>query len=178
MKFLAVDFETANYYRNSACAIGLVLVENNQIIDQRSYLIRPPQNWFVFTDIHGLTWKDVKDEPAFDKVWDKISHYWEGIDFAVAHNSSFDSSVLKACCEHYRIEKPDVNFLCTVKIARQLWNIFPTKLPDVCSRFNIPLNHHDALSDTLACANIMINALKDGFTLNSLNTNKNRVKFR
>jgi DNA polymerase-3 subunit epsilon len=163
MKFLAIDFETANYFRNSACAIGLVLVENNEIIEKRSYLIKPPQKWFVFTDIHGLTWDDVKDEPTFDIVWEKIKHYWEGIDFVVAHNSSFDSSVLRACCDHYSIKSPNISFHCTVRISRQLWGIHPTKLPDVCSRFKIPLNHHDALSDTLACAQIMIQAIKDGY---------------
>jgi DNA polymerase-3 subunit epsilon len=42
MNFLALDFETANYYRDSACALGLVRVENNEIVDRASFLIRPP----------------------------------------------------------------------------------------------------------------------------------------
>lgn len=29
--FVALDFETANHYRDSACAIGLVRVEDSQI---------------------------------------------------------------------------------------------------------------------------------------------------
>jgi DNA polymerase-3 subunit epsilon len=165
MKFLAVDFETANYYRNSACAIGLVLVENNKIIDQCSHLIRPPQNWFIFTDIHGLSWNDVKNEPTFDIVWDRIKSYFEGIDFAAAHNASFDSGVLAACCEYYSLAKPKIDFRCTVQIARRMWKIYPTKLPNVCSHFNIPLNHHEALSDTLACAKIMMQAINDGFQI-------------
>jgi DNA polymerase III epsilon subunit-like protein len=31
MNFLALDFETANYYCDSACALGLVRVEDNEI---------------------------------------------------------------------------------------------------------------------------------------------------
>jgi DNA polymerase-3 subunit epsilon len=46
--FVALDFETANRYRDSACAIGLVRVENNQIVEKVSYLIRPPQRQFEF----------------------------------------------------------------------------------------------------------------------------------
>ena len=34
MNFLALDFETANYYRDSACALGLVRVENDKIVDR------------------------------------------------------------------------------------------------------------------------------------------------
>ena len=31
--FVALDFETANQYRSSVCSIGLVFVENNEIVD-------------------------------------------------------------------------------------------------------------------------------------------------
>jgi len=79
----------------------------------------------------------------------------------VAHNSSFDEGVLKACCQYYGIEYPGYRFQCTVKIARKLWNIYPTKLNLVCKHFNIPLNHHEAGSDTEACAQIMIRAIKE-----------------
>lgn len=159
--FLAIDFETANYYRNSACAVGLVKVKNNKIIKKKDFLIRPPQKEFHFTYIHGITWNDVKNEARFNELWPKIKPFFSGIDFVVAHNASFDKSVLRKCCEHYNIEFPQTQFLCTVQLSRKLWNIYPTNLPSVCSHFNIPLNHHDALSDTEACAQIMLNAVKD-----------------
>jgi DNA polymerase-3 subunit epsilon len=165
MKFLALDFETANDYRNSACAIGLVLVENLKIISKAYHLIQPPQKWFKFTYIHGITWDQVKDEPAFDTVWKRIKPFWKGIDFATAHNASFDSSVLSACCQHYGIIKPEINFRCTMWASRKMWNIHPTDLSNVCKHFKIELNHHEALSDATACAKIMINAIKDGYAI-------------
>lgn len=161
LSFLAIDFETANYYRNSACAVGLVKVKNNEILKKKVFLIKPPQKEFHFTYIHGITWNDVKNESRFDELWPKIKPFFNGIDFVVAHNASFDKSVLRKCCEHYDIEFPQTNFLCTVQLSRKLWNIYPTNLPSVCNHFNIPLNHHDALSDTEACAQIMLNAVKD-----------------
>lgn len=161
MKFLAIDFETANYQRDSACAIGLVLVENNEIKEKQTHLIKPPTNWFVFTDLHGISWNDVKDSPNFGKLWPEIKPLFDEADFLAAHNSSFDEGVLRACCKLYGIEYPDIPFQCTVKISRKLWGIYPTKLNLVCEHFNIPLNHHEAGSDTEACAQIMIRAIKE-----------------
>jgi DNA polymerase-3 subunit epsilon len=155
-KFLAIDFETANQYRNSACSIGLVRVENNQIVHKSVHLIRPPYKSFTFTYIHGLSWEDVKTAPPFDEVWTEIKPYFEGVDFLAAHNASFDSSVLKACCARYDIQAPSLPFACTMKLARKTWNLYPTKLSDVCRYLEIQLNHHEALSDANACAQIII----------------------
>lgn len=162
MNFLAIDFETANYSRNSACAIGLVRVENLSVVKRAVYLIKPPENHFVFTYLHGISWEEVKNEPAFPAIWSKIQPLFRDIDFAVAHNASFDREVLRSCCAHYEIEPPGVDFRCTMQIARRVWKIRPTKLSDVCRHLRIPLKHHEALSDTLACARIMIEALRMG----------------
>lgn len=163
MRFLAIDFETANYYRDSACAIGLALVENNMLVESVSYHIKPPSKWFVFTDLHGISWRDVKDQPTFAELWPMISKYFANLDFVVAHNASFDRGVLKACCKTNNIDMPDLKFNCTVDISRQVWKIYPTKLNIVCEHFGIPLDHHNALSDTLACAQIMVRAIEDGW---------------
>ena len=162
MNFLAIDFETANYYADSACAIGLVRVEDGAIVDSQTHLIKPPSSWFHFTYLYGISYDDVVDEPAFDSVWAKIKPLFKNIDFLVAHNSGFDENVLRKCCERYGVEYPDIRFKCTVKLSRQLWGIYPTKLNNVCEHFGIPLNHHDAGSDTMACALIMIKALEEG----------------
>jgi DNA polymerase-3 subunit epsilon len=160
MRFLAIDFETSNSHRDSACAVGLVVVENGEISREASYLIRPPTDWFAFTWLHGISWEDVKGEPTFKELWGEIEPLFRNIDFAVAHNASFDRSVLKACCEQAGISAPDVDFKCTMLLSRKIWKIYPTKLPDVCARFGIELRHHQALSDTRACARIMIHALR------------------
>ena len=161
MNFLALDFETANYYRDSACALGLVRVENNKIIEKESLLIRPPYKWFVFTYLHGISWEDVENVPTFKQHWKSIKPFFKGIDFAVAHNASFDKGVLHACCERHGINVPDVDFQCTMKLSRRVFGLYPTNLPAVCDKFDISLHHHDALSDTMACAKIMIKILKE-----------------
>ncbi|MBW4657333.1 MAG: 3'-5' exonuclease [Drouetiella hepatica Uher 2000/2452] len=156
--FLALDFETANRSANSACAIGLVRVENDQIVEQSHFLIRPPQRWFEFTNIHGICWEDVAEQPDFGELWSVLAQHLSGVDFIAAHNAPFDRRVLYACCETYGISKPAQEFLCTVQLARRVWQIHPTKLPNVCARLNISLDHHQALSDASACAQIVIAA--------------------
>ena len=160
MKFLAIDFETADYGSDSACAVGLVRVEEGEIVRREFYLIRPPRPQIHFTYLHGIAWEDVKDQPDFAGVWPKMENMMEGVDFLVAHNAPFDKGVLSACCRSAGIEPPDIPFECTVKTSRKVWGIYPTNLPAVCRHFGIPLNHHDAASDTEACAEIMIRALE------------------
>lgn len=158
VNFLALDFETANRYSNSACAIGLVRVEANQIVQRDYFLIRPPQRWFEFTSIHNIQWHDVVTQPDFGELWDTLSPHFHEIDFIAAHNASFDRRVLHSCCDTYGIHRPLQDFICTVKLARQTWKIYPTKLPHVCEHLGILLDHHQALSDAEACARIVIAA--------------------
>ncbi len=160
MNFVAIDFETASYAQNSACSVGLVKVVNGEIVESVVHLIRPPSRDFVFTYIHDLTWKDVKDAPDFGALWPRIAPMFEGAEFLAAHNASFDRGVLTACRATYGIDTAPPPFRCTVQLSRKTWNIFPTKLPDVCRELGIELNHHEALSDAVACARIVLAAEK------------------
>jgi DNA polymerase III subunit epsilon len=158
MNFVAIDFETANLNADSACAIGLVKVENFQVVEQVEYLIRPPTNWFQFTYIHDIDWSMVVDQPTFGELHPQIDKFLAGADFLAAHNASFDRKVLAACRATYQIDRQPHKYLCTVQLARQQWQIRPTKLSDVCHQLNIKLQHHNALSDAHACAQIIIAA--------------------
>ena len=154
--FVAIDFETANRYRNSACAISLVKVENNKIVDTLTQLLRPPLLHFEFTYIHGITAQDVVQAPSYIEFHEKLLHFVEGASFLAAHNASFDSSVLNALCRHWNLQAPGLSWQCTVKLARSTWGVYPTRLPDVCNHLNIALKHHDATSDATACARIVL----------------------
>ncbi|MBD2259406.1 3'-5' exonuclease [Pseudanabaena sp. FACHB-2040] len=156
--FVAIDFETADRCRDSACSIGLVRVEEGKVVDKVHYLIRPPRQHIEFTYIHGIAWRDVAGEPSFAELWPTLEPMFEGVDFLAAHNASFDRGVLSACCNAHNLTPPSSAFICTVKLARDTWNIRPTKLPNVCEYLGIPLKHHDALSDAEACARIVISA--------------------
>lgn len=158
--FVAIDFETANYRGDSACSVGLVRVRAGEIVETAVHLIRPPTREFAFTHIHGLTWNDVANSDDFGALWPKLAVFLDGADFLAAHNASFDRGVLRSCCARYGIAPPELPFRCTVQVARRVWNLYPTKLSDVCRSLGIALNHHEALSDAMACARIMLAADK------------------
>ncbi len=160
--FVALDFETADSGRDSACAVAAVRVERNQIVRRFSKLIRPPRKVFTTSHIHGITWEDVAGAPTFQQVWPDLKKEFEGAAFIAAHYAPFDKGVLRKCCERARRKLPEQDFVCTVKIAREAWGIRPTKLDMVCRRLQIPLNHHEALSDAEACARIVIAANREG----------------
>lgn len=167
-RFAAIDFETANHDGNSACAVGVVIVEGEHIVGRITEKIRPPSRQFVFTHIHGLTWTDVQDAPAFDDVWRRVAPELAGVRFLAAHNAPFDRGVLGACCATYGLPLPPQPFVCTVRVARSQWNIYPTKLPDVCRHLGIELRHHQADSDAEACARIVLAAKKAGWRYRGL----------
>ena len=117
--FVAIDFETADFGRDSACAVGVVRVERNRIVQSESRLIRPPRRDFVFTYIHGIAWEDVADAAPFGEVWKELRDLLQGVEFLVAHNAPFDRSVLHACCLSARLDPPPLPFECTVRHARK-----------------------------------------------------------
>lgn len=162
-RFAAIDFETASHGRDSACAVGVVIVERGRIVERLYELIRPPSRQFLFTHIHGLSWDDVKDAPRFDAVWSGIARELAGVAFLAAHNAPFDRGVLGACCATYGLDMPRQPFVCTVRLARAQWDIHPTRLPDVCRHLGIELRHHQADSDAEACARIVIAAEQAGW---------------
>lgn len=160
-RWVAIDFETANREKASACALGLVVIEDGFIAEERSWLIQPPGNYFEWrnTAIHGIDEDRVAQEPEFDELWEQISPYLEGA-VILAHNASFDIAVLRGSLDHYELETPaSAGYFCTVSVARKVWPLLSNhKLDSVCDHCGIALVHHDAASDARACAKIALAA--------------------
>jgi len=149
--FTAIDFETAQGYRHSICQVGLVRVVDGQVSETLNMLVQPPGNyyWYRFTGIHGISAKDTMHSPTFDKVWPKIEKFIAG-QTVVAHNGfGFDFPVLAYTLAFYGLPVPDYTKYCTYKI-------YKSNLAALCSRYGISLNHHDALSDAIACAELFL----------------------
>ena len=71
MNFTAIDFETANSKRSSACAIGIMVVENGRIIKEITKLIKPTPDYHNIR-VHGITEDMVENEPDFGELWNEI----------------------------------------------------------------------------------------------------------
>lgn len=160
--FAAIDFETANRERTSACSVGVVIVRGGIIADNIYHLIRPAPNYYSYwnTKVHGLVYNDTVNAPAFPEVWEQIAPYVEGLPL-VAHNSPFDEGCLLALHRHYGIPYPYYRFYCTCRAARkQFPNLENHQLHTVAAHCGYNLvNHHNALADAEACAVIGIRVL-------------------
>lgn len=156
--FVALDFETADGTRESACAVALVRVEAGAVVERIARLIRPPSLNFspYCVRIHGITPAMVRHAPFFDELWPALAPLLAGARFLAAHNAAFDRGVLQACCRRARIPIPALPFVCTVRLARRAWKLPSASLPAVCRHLGIPLVHHDPASDALACARIVL----------------------
>ena len=162
MNIVALDFETADYGRDSACALGLVRLVDGVVEDSLYFLIRPPRQSFRFSYLHGITLEHVRYQATFAERWPEIAGFIAEADFLAAHNAGFDRGVLSSCCRAAAIDPPRQPFICTVRLARGVWGIRPTKLSDVCAYHDIELDHHHALSDAKACAEIVVAAIAAG----------------
>lgn len=159
MNFYAIDFETANYSKHSACSLALVKVENSRIVDEYYTLIQPETDFYWKNiQIHGIRPEDVVNAPKFPVVWNQIQQCFQENQLVVAHNASFDCGVLAGCLDYYGLAQPHYLSLCTVKTSRKLFPEMPNhRLNTVCEQLNIQLNnHHDALEDSRACAEILL----------------------
>lgn len=153
--FTAIDFETAQGKRWSICQVGLVRVENQIITEQLSILVQPPDNyyWNNFIDIHGINPEKTVNAPNFSAIWNQIEPFIKNQN-VVAHNGfGFDFHCLKQTLEYYGVATPEFTGHCT-------YRIFGDNLASLCKEYNISLNHHDALSDARACAELFLIYLK------------------
>lgn len=157
---MAIDFETANSSRASVCAVGLVKVRDGRIIRESGGLVRPPDghdefNW-ANTGVHGISADMVADAPPWRRVGLWMRDYI-GDDLLIAHNAPFDVSVLRAACAAEQIPVPDVEYLCTLALARRTCDLPSRRLPAVAAEFGVTLTkHHDASADARCAAEIAV----------------------
>lgn len=161
--FVAVDVETANSDRGSICQIGVVSVEQGQIVDEWQTLVDPGT---PFSDrnvsIHGLTAWDVESAPAFSGIYDCLMSKMKGE--IVACHTMFDRSALRAACSIYRLDEADCLWLDTAQVVRKAWNQFSQKdykLDKIATYLGIEFSHHDALEDARTSALVLLRAVEE-----------------
>jgi DNA polymerase III epsilon subunit-like protein len=166
LDFTAIDFETANSYRGSPCAVGLIRYRNGQPVDERRWLIRPPEQVDYFdpfnTALHGINAETVKDAPRWNLVLPAIVDYI-GDDIVVAHNAGFDIGVIRYACAVDNIDWPEMQFLCTLVLARRAKRLPSYRLPFVTDACGFEMtDHHDPLADARAVGGIVSALAREG----------------
>lgn len=164
--FIAIDFETANQYRDSVCQLGITTVKNGKIKDVKSWLINPETFFDDFNiRIHGITEERVKNEPTFEELWSTIAPYFGNEKIAniiFAHNANFDIKALIATLSRYNLPIPSGIFGCSLAISRRTWLGEPSySLSSLCQKLGIRPGEHDAGEDSRACAEIVLLAAQE-----------------
>lgn len=159
-EWVALDFETATGRRASAsaCALGLVYVRQGRIVGTESFLIQPPGNAYsrFNISIHGIDPSMTRDSPTFGELWPTLADRIGGRP-VVAHNASFDMSVLRYELDRVGRRYPELEYYCTLVLSRACWpGLCGHRLPDVASHCGIAFRHHDATEDARACAEILL----------------------
>lgn len=162
-KFIVFDVETPNHLNHRISAIGITVIEDGRITDEFYSLVNP-ETYFDYFNVclTEISEETVRNAPAFPELWEKIRPLMAG-GILAAHNAVFDMGVLKKCLNYYDLPcQPKVRYLCTVQMGRRILPGISHKLNALCEYYGIALNHHNAASDSRACAEILLRYIESG----------------
>lgn len=165
---VAIDFETANPKRGSACAVGLAKFDaDGKLVDTFYSLLKPHNSVSDFAPInvgiHGISEEDVANAPEWDDIFGEISAFVGGLPL-IAHNAPFERSVLRELEKFYSTGDLSPGIACTLDLSR-CYNIDLDvhKLTIVHRKAfgKTELKHHNAIDDALMCGQIFFWMLKE-----------------
>ena len=162
-RFIAFDVETPNRLNHRMSAIGITVIDNGSITEDFYSLVDPQTHFDYFnTKLTGINEDVVRGAPTFPELWAKIEPLMSS-GILVAHNAVFDMGVLKKCLKGYDIFwKQSASYLCTVQVGKRVLPGMNHKLNVLCDYYGIHLNHHNAASDSQACAKILMRYIDAG----------------
>ncbi len=162
-RYIAFDVETPNRFNTRISAIGISVIEDGRIVDSFFSYVNPEQYFDSFNvQLTGIDEETVANAPTFPELWEMIQPIMDS-GMLVAHNAQFDMSVLKNCLRDYGIVwKPKAKAICTVLIGRSILPNISHRLNNMCDYYGICLDHHQADSDSRACAEILLRYIQGG----------------
>lgn len=163
-RYIAFDVETPNCANNRISSIGITILENGAAVDEFYSLVNPEARFDPF-NIHltGITPRMVEASPTFPQLWEEIAPLMDS-GLLIAHNAPFDMGVLAKCLSDYGIEwKPFSYYACTCAMGRACYpELKNHKLSTLCEHIGVALDHHNAASDSRACAELLLDYIGHG----------------
>ncbi len=157
-RYIAFDVETPNSANSRMSAIGVAVVEGGEVVGEYSTLVNPETHFDPFNiQLTGITPEQAAQAPTFRELWPMLEPVFSG-GILAAHNAPFDMAVLSKCLRAYGIRwRALADYVCTCQIGRRSCLGMPNyRLDTLCRRFDIPLDHHRAGSDSMACAQLLL----------------------
>ena len=166
-RYIAFDVETPNAANDRMSAIGITVVENGCIADEFYTLVDPDAGFDYFNvALTGITPEKVAGKPLFSELWRQIEPIMDS-GLLIAHYAPFDMSVLAKCLNHYEIDwHPYIHYACTCAMGRACYpSLDNHRLDTLCEYLDISLSHHNAGSDSHACAGLLLNYIDRGLNV-------------
>ena len=161
-EFVVFDLETTGFsnINDKITEIGAVKIRDFEIADRFSELVNPEKDIsYRVQELTGITNEMVKDKPTIEEILPKFMEF-VGDDVLVAHNADFDTGFIMQKCKEQGLEYKNKK-VDTLMLARiMLPNLKRYKLDKVAKEVGVQLlNHHRAVDDAEATANIFIKFL-------------------
>ena len=163
-RYICFDVETPNLHNDRMSAIGICVVEGLRTVEKFYSLVNPEEDFDAFNiNLTGITPAMAENAPTFSEIWKTIRPMMAS-GLLAAHNAQFDMSVLAKCLRKYEIDCPETTeYICTCRMSKRAApSLENHKLDTVCRALGIKLDHHNALSDANACAEILKYCIKTG----------------
>lgn len=163
-RYTVFDVETPNRENDRICGIGVTVVDDGCVVGHFESFVNPKTYFDQFNvQLTGIGPEQVRHAPTFPELWEEIGDWFVKGAVLVAHNASFDLSVLSKCLCGYRIAVPrHLPYVCTYRVGKKVYPSFPDhKLNTMCRLLHIPLSHHHAGSDSRACAELLLRYLHE-----------------
>lgn len=160
-KFVVIDLETTGHspaVDDQIIEIGIVVIENNQISEEFTTLLKPKKIVPKFiTNLTGIDNSDVENAPYFKDIAETVISFFEGAYF-VAHNVTFDLGFLNHELNKSGFEPLKPKTIDTVELSRILFPQAPGfKLNQLAEFLQISHDHpHRALSDAYVTAKLLL----------------------
>lgn len=186
LRYAVVDVETTGGKHERGhriTEVAVVEVHRGTIVSEYQTLINPGRRMPTrIAQLTGITDGMLVHAPVFAEVADDIMARLEGRVF-VAHNVRYDWSWLRVQLADALGDVPDVERLCTVRLARRLLPELRRRNLDALTEFfRIPIHQrHRAYGDALATARVLLRLLDlaDGLGLADLHAlRRYRPKWR
>ncbi|MDX3433838.1 exonuclease domain-containing protein [Streptomyces sp. NBC_01693] len=179
--WVAIDFETANYWPGSICSVGMTAVADGEVAGRFATYVEPPGGGGFASyniSIHGITPTLVQGAPSWPEALEQILAFVDGRPL-VAHNAAFDLGALRAACHETASLCPELRYACSLVVARRTWKLLAYRLPFVAEAAGVAMEgqHHDAQSDADAAARVMLAAM-DAHGVNSLDDLLGKLQIR
>ena len=166
--FAVIDLETTglNFSKNDKIIqIAIIHLTPDGEYEREWVTYVNPKRKMSATHIHGLTYKDVKNSPTFNEIADTVLEKIKNR-IIVAHNYKFDGNFLAT--EFEKTGKPfnaekHPHFCTRENAIHFLPNILNHTLKASMKEYGITFTgeHHDALNDAKAAAELFKNFLND-----------------